>query len=488
MTAIVSPATPTPTPGAQPSPQGADNALVEMSSFENVLAQIGSEAATLAGGQSVPLPLPAKPAAPTDLTTEAMIAAIAAMLSPVATPPPPPRVAEAGAIDPLAPANIPNLDTSETEMVSKVSTIGDAAPVIAAVTPLQEAGRNVVAPELAREPWSADGLVRPQGSPASKVPQPTPLPRQEIAPAPASSVALIEMPATEAASGAVEIQNTVPAAAPEITGTSAAKGGEVMPHPTQQHLLDLAPAIAEAAGRSPLLGLGRRVVSAAEAPRSPQPIPSSGHETVPQPHTFTAPPIGNAPSTSARTHDEPLNDGTADQHTNPHAFSFSPPSEIPALTTRPEPTAPISRTEIVHIADRMFEAATRLRTSGGERMEVAVRLESGHELTIRLHIANGEVTPVIRTDSDALKQALEQNWSQFTERGSDRGVRVATPIFESSQTSTDMADLSQQREDRQQAFTESAAEYPTPPPRSAPASSPWSNQTAAPQDSVQLYA
>ncbi len=143
---------------------------------------------------------------------------------------------------------------------------------------------------------------------------------------------------------------------------------------------------------------------------------------------------------------------------------------------------PMSRPEIIHIVERTVEAATRLRASGSEQVEVAVRLDGGHELTIRLQLANGEVTPVIRTHSDALKQALEQNWSQFTERGGDRGVRMAAPVFESSQTPSNMTDLNHQRDGRQRPSPEPPAEY-LPPRRARP-----SHKTAASQDAVQLYA
>ncbi len=120
--------------------------------------------------------------------------------------------------------------------------------------------------------------------------------------------------------------------------------------------------------------------------------------------------------------------------------------------------APISRAELVQVVERTADAAVRLRAAGSERIEVAVQLESGDHLTIQLRIANGEVTTHFRTSSEGLRTALEQNWTQFSDRASDRGVRMIQPVFDVSQSSSNMTDLSQQRHGRDTAYTDPQTE------------------------------
>jgi hypothetical protein len=137
--------------------------------------------------------------------------------------------------------------------------------------------------------------------------------------------------------------------------------------------------------------------------------------------------------------------------------TFVNPVTLPAPTTT-EPTA-ITRTDVETIFHRTEEAAERLRVTGNERVEVRVRLEAGQELTVRLRFSNGEVTPVFLTESQDLRQAIEQNWAQFSERSSERTTRLTTPVFESPNSQSGMNDLNQrQREGRERAFTQAQAE------------------------------
>lgn len=135
--------------------------------------------------------------------------------------------------------------------------------------------------------------------------------------------------------------------------------------------------------------------------------------------------------------------------TTPVANSFVAPANL-----SDEPAA-IPRTQVEAIIHRTLEAAERIRTTGGQHVEVQIKLDAGQELTVRLQITHGEVRPVFVTESHQLRQALEQNWSQFSERAADRSLRVTTPIFESPNSQSNMSDLNQHgREDRQRAFAE----------------------------------
>lgn len=166
------------------------------------------------------------------------------------------------------------------------------------------------------------------------------------------------------------------------------------------------------------------------------------------------------------------------------------PAFAPATLTPQDSATPVDAAHVAQVVDRTFAAAANLRASGHDHVNVAVRLDDGHELTIHLRIANGEVTPVISTHSDALRAALAENWSTFAQRTGDHDFRVSTPVFESPKTSSGMSDLNQGRDQRQRAF-ESAAEmlpFSTPRPRSASASPTTPTAAIAQTDHVSLYA
>jgi len=140
------------------------------------------------------------------------------------------------------------------------------------------------------------------------------------------------------------------------------------------------------------------------------------------------------------------------------------PVPIPGSTFAPaspeiSAAAPVLRAEAETVIHRTMDAAERLRATGGERLEVQIRLDSGHELTVRLHLTQGEVKPVFVTESQELRRAIEQNWAQFSDRSSDKGTRVTTPVFESPNSQSGMNDLNQrQREGRERAFAQAQEE------------------------------
>lgn len=170
---------------------------------------------------------------------------------------------------------------------------------------------------------------------------------------------------------------------------------------------------------------------------------------------------------------------------SPAATFFTAPS-----ASADEPAA-IVRTQAETVIHRTMEAVERLRTTGGERVEVRIRLDAGNELTVRLQLTHGEIRPVFLTESRELRQAIEQNWAQFSERTSERTVRVTTPVFESPNSQSGMNDLSQQqREGRQRAFAEAQEEITgrIPAGRNSPRRIAAPAASAAPAAGVQLYA
>ena len=440
MTAILPPSTPSapqPSVSSRPDEEAADGTAHP---FQDVLAKSQGEDVTpgSAGGQNVPAPKPAKPAMQVEVSNEAFVAMLATL-----APQPIPTVVEPldgiadlgapGIVDAAsfggAPAAIGEKSCSATDHVRSARI---------AVTDVRQPEIQVVAHEpvivtpapIDHTPFEVTSLVtQSQESPSTKLPVTS-------EPAPIATPPLTK------------------ATAPAISGTTAAMRKEDMPLPTTQRPLASAQATpAQAAAEPAHAGFVpvERVPSASIAPAGNTQLPAeldppkspspARNEELPAVATKTDAPIALPAQTNPKHQyrEQPQKEDRAatDRTFALQMLEVSRPVEFSVAPLSVEPLHSINRTDIVQIVERTAEAATHLRASGNEGMEVSVRLGSGHALTIRLHMENGKVTPVIHTESDALRHALESNWSQFTDSVSDRALRIATPIFESGRTSSD---------------------------------------------------
>jgi len=144
-----------------------------------------------------------------------------------------------------------------------------------------------------------------------------------------------------------------------------------------------------------------------------------------------------------------------DEH--PHdATPHSESNQSPLLSSFPDATSPLPTPKenlasitpaLDTVVQRTLEATERLRASGNEQLEVKVRLDSGHEVTVSLHLSQGEIKPTFLTDSAELRHALENHWSQFSDQNPDRSVRITTPVFASTQTESGQNNLGQKQRD-----------------------------------------
>jgi len=113
-----------------------------------------------------------------------------------------------------------------------------------------------------------------------------------------------------------------------------------------------------------------------------------------------------------------------------------------------------SAQETASILNHLTETAERMRSDGRTNVQLQVHLRDGQEVTIQLRMQDGAFHPVFKTESAELRSALEQNWNQFTSQSGDRGLRIATPVFQTAQSG--MGDLGhrQEREPQQQPQSE----------------------------------
>lgn len=281
-----------------------------------------------------------------------------------------------------------------------------------------------------------------------------PLPTVENAPA---------LPATAVSAGI----NTAILTPKEFAGMTAAKPGLAMPATTPQ--------------RSQ-----RATTESQVRPPSNQAGPVS---------SLTVPPVVSGRAEVPPSHGKE-DQSSNEQPTNPKQFTDT---DSATLTSTPpaisfgeteRPSSANAPSQVSQIASHTLQAVEKLRVSGQERVEVAVKLSNGHELTIQLRVANGQVTPTFRTDSEPLRTALEQNWSLFSQRTGDHELRITSPVFESPQTSSNMSDQNQQRDERPRTFRDPELSLPNPPSPRRPTSGTILSPAPIPAAStrVHLYA
>ena len=321
-------------------------------------------------------------------------------------------------------------DLSGDPAISTTPAVATTNHIPAAVTGRPVEVTPTVAPTsgdaaASDEPAIAAGSAPVIAPATSAAPSAQPIPAKIAAPVPRAPETLSQPVVIAAVSKAIE-----------FTGMTAAKPGDGMPAPTLQQPPRPAP-----------------VTSAEPVSTEVAPAVASidGTQTL---HAAPVPAAQNGREHSAHDHAE-----NAERPPTPEFAAAGIPREMATVFSGSDAIAPIRPADVAQAVTQTFRAAEQMRVSGQERVEVAVKLDGGHDIIIHLRMANGEVTPTIRTESEPLRLALEQNWSRFSQRGSDSDLRIATPVFESPRTSSNMSDLNQQRDQRQRAFNEPAHEF-----------------------------
>ena len=345
-------------------------------------------------------------------------------------------------------------------------------------------------------PLPIDGQNLPQGE---NLPQAR-LDESPVAPAAPRTAYAVSKPTPSSPATEVTASAAAPAATPKVdeqtraqipVGTPAAKRGEVMPNSALQAAPTLRRATPAGVLERPAeAGPEGKIASAPTAPTTFTDAPATA---------ISSGPVGNPARGERGLERHPTPEDTRREIDSPAPahepaarpdFEYLRP-ELSSAPNAPRDEATISRTEMTRIIDRTTDAVVRMRAAGTERLEVAVQLESGAKLTIQLRMANGEVTPFIRTNSEALRTALEQNWSQFSDRSAERSVRLTPPVFEAGQSASNMTDLSQQRHGRDTSHSDRQAEtfhFIARRPQVAPATSNGPTRIAPATDGLNLYA
>ena len=119
-----------------------------------------------------------------------------------------------------------------------------------------------------------------------------------------------------------------------------------------------------------------------------------------------------------------------------------------ASASQTPPTGAAQHAEAV--VKQVLDSAARMSSDGQRNVELQVKLTDGTQIAIKLQLVDGRIQPTFKTDSLELRQAIEQNWSQFSSGSTARTGQITPPIFETPNAHSGMNDFSQQQGGRQQ--------------------------------------
>jgi hypothetical protein len=91
----------------------------------------------------------------------------------------------------------------------------------------------------------------------------------------------------------------------------------------------------------------------------------------------------------------------------------------------------------------------RIQQSGNDRVDLRLSLEGGGQVSIELQMRDGAVHTSIVTGSPELRAALQQDWSQLSNRSESLGMTLASPVFKTpptTATTTGQQDFRERRD------------------------------------------
>ncbi|MCC5834385.1 MAG: flagellar hook-length control protein FliK [Opitutales bacterium] len=105
-----------------------------------------------------------------------------------------------------------------------------------------------------------------------------------------------------------------------------------------------------------------------------------------------------------------------------------------AQTTTPSAT-PASRPQASVWTQQISDSWERMRSDGVSRMTVQIQLNHNERISVELRVQGQTVQTRFFTESEAVRQGLQQSWDELTTRFAERGARLELPQFQNSNPS-----------------------------------------------------
>jgi hypothetical protein len=128
-------------------------------------------------------------------------------------------------------------------------------------------------------------------------------------------------------------------------------------------------------------------------------------------------------------------------------FESTPVSSAPSGNSNLS-LAGLRQTDAASVLEMVNRMADQMAARSQNRLSMTVRFETGGSVQIRMTSDQGEIRTVFLTDLPGLEVALRQQWFQFSQEAQDRGTRLSTMAFMSTDASPERDDSPSRNPDK----------------------------------------
>ena len=114
--------------------------------------------------------------------------------------------------------------------------------------------------------------------------------------------------------------------------------------------------------------------------------------------------------------------------------------------------AALRQTDAASVLEMVNRMADQMAARSQDRLSMTVRFENGGSIQIRMTSDQGEIRTIFQTDLPGLEAALRQQWLQFSQEAQDRGNRLSSMAFMSTDTSPERDDSPSSNSDKSETF------------------------------------
>jgi len=378
---------------------------------------------------------------------------------PVAVPSPP--IAQAQLVA-GSPASLP---TSMPAVENPADGLPEESPVSSGPVFFPDAG-NAVGPEGRGQPLSsATAALRP-GQPG-------------VAPPPPSGLSgPVARPSKEGRGGSIPVQ------AEKIAGKELSPSAALIPPVGASKgeenflLTDIQPPVVpeKRSGISAALpGTPMRRPSEKSSPSSmPSPIASRlstglSRESVVPVSTGLRSSGGGTSETDSHLAELSSNDRIMPGSAIPEGTSVSPTSSGSLHMSLPG----LRSADAASVLEMVNRMADQMASRRQDNLSMTVRFEDGGSVRIRMISDKGEIRALFQTDLPGLESALRQQWLSFSQEVQDRGIRLNSMAFASTDASLERDDSPSRNHDQSETFSsDRASSSPTPVDGATPSGTP----------------
>jgi len=147
----------------------------------------------------------------------------------------------------------------------------------------------------------------------------------------------------------------------------------------------------------------------------------------------------------------------ADSTANERIAAGSSVSESAPVSSAPSGSSNLSlaglrQADAASVLEMVNRMADQMAARSQDRLSMTVRFENGGSIQIRMTSEQGEIRTLFQTDLPGLEAVLRQQWHQFSQEAQDRGNRLSSMAFMSTDTSPEREDSTSRNPEESEKF------------------------------------